>query len=905
MKRLMFLIAIISTNLFFAQTPNPLAWITDGYVNTIVVDSGYSYIGGHFTFVGPNTGCGGKLTTTNATPNLSYPIVNGYINTSAPDGAGGWYIGGRFTLVGSLTRNNIAHINSDGSVDAVWNPNPSNNLTSDMIYSIAVSGTDIYVGGYFVNIGGQARNYIAKLNNTNGNADTSWNPNAGSYVFKIAISGNDIYAGGMFLIIGGQTRHYIAKLNSTNGNADTTWNPAANNGVNIIAINGTDIFAGGSFSNIGGLARTYLAKLNNTNGAADATWNPAANQQVLTIAISGTDIYAGGMNGYLVKLNYTTGAVNTIWKPLADYHVLSIAIFGSDIYVGGGFATIGGQTRHYIVRLNNTTGAADAAWIPNASNLVNTISISGTDIYAAGSFVTIGALSRQYIAKLNNSTGIADTSWNPKADGVINTIAIGGSSVFAGGNFTNIGGQAIQQIAKLNKTNGNADPTWNSYINSTVNTIAINGSNIYVGGNFTNLGLSGIIWHYIAKLNTTNGNVDTSWNPGRSGYVNSFVYTIALSGNSIYVGGQFSLIGGQTRYKIAKLNNSNGNADTSWNPNADGTVQTITISGSNVYTGGNFANIGGQLRNYIAKLDTVNGTADATWNPNSEASINTIVTNGSDIYTGGLFSSIGGQTLSYIAKLNNTNGNADASWNPNTGSAYVFGNGVYSIAIDGNNIYTGGFFPTVGNYIRPNLAFYTNGALPVELTSFSAFTKGSSVTLKWKTATEVNNYGFEIQRATGTNSTQFVKIGFVNGAVNSNSPKEYSYINTDITGAAILNYRLKQIDNNGKFEYSSVVMVDLGVPEGFSLSQNYPNPFNPTTVIKFSLPVDSKVNISVYNILGQRVSELLNENRLAGNYEATFGSGKFSSGVYFYSIDASGIDGKLNYSTTRKMILMK
>jgi hypothetical protein len=433
----------------------------------------------------------------------------------------------------------------------------------------------------------------------------------------------------------------------------------------------------------------------------------------------------------------------------------------------------------------------------------------------------------------------------------------------------------------------------------------VSGSDIYVGGNFTNIGITGMIWHYIAKLNSTNGNVDTTWNPGRSGYVNSFVYALAISGSSIYAGGQFSVIGGQTRYKIAKLNKTNGDADATWNPNADGTVQTITLNGNNVYAGGAFSNIGGQTRNYIAKLDTVNGTADATWNPNSEASINTIAINGSDIYAGGLFSSIGGQSFNYIAKLNNSNGNADATWNPNTGSSYVFGNGVYSIAIDGNNIYMGGSFPTVGSSVEPNLAFFTDGVLPVQLTSFSAISNGSSVTLNWKTATEVNNYGFEIQRAAGKNNLQFEKIGFVGGSVLSNSPKEYSFVNANLTSGTTFNYRLKQIDNSGLYEYSAVATVNIGIPDLYSLSQNYPNPFNPSTTIKFSLSSDSKVNISVFNILGQRVSELLNETRSAGNYEITFDARKLSSGVYLYRIDASGMDGKLNYSNTRKMILMK
>ena len=172
--------------------------------------------------------------------------------------------------------------------------------------------------------------------------------------------------------------------------------------------------------------------------------------------------------------------------------------------------------------------------------------------------------------------------------------------------------------------------------------------------------------------------------------------------------------------------------------------------------------------------------------------------------------------------------------------------------------------------------------LPVELSSFTAISKPDQIILKWETKTETNNYGFEIERKV---SDQWQKIGFINGNGNSNSPKEYSYADKNPIGGSKFQYRLKQIDNDGQFEYSDVVEVEL-VPTEYALYQNYPNPFNPTTTIRYQLPKESKVVIKIYNILGSEVMELLNEQKEAGIYEVEFNANNLSSGTYIYKISA-------------------
>ena len=158
----------------------------------------------------------------------------------------------------------------------------------------------------------------------------------------------------------------------------------------------------------------------------------------------------------------------------------------------------------------------------------------------------------------------------------------------------------------------------------------------------------------------------------------------------------------------------------------------------------------------------------------------------------------------------------------------------------------------------------------MELSSFSASVIGSSVKLSWKTETEVNNYGFEIEtKMLKVDSQQLEKIGFVKGNGNSNSPKYYSFEDNNLT-AGKYSYRLKQIDTDGQFEYSKVIEVELGAPMKYELTQNYPNPFNPVTTIQFSMPETGEVKLVVYNILGEQVALLMNENKEAGVHTINF-----------------------------------
>jgi hypothetical protein len=193
-------------------------------------------------------------------------------------------------------------------------------------------------------------------------------------------------------------------------------------------------------------------------------------------------------------------------------------------------------------------------------------------------------------------------------------------------------------------------------------------------------------------------------------------------------------------------------------------------------------------------------------------------------------------------------------------------------------------------------------SLPVELASFASSVNQRDVTLNWTTAQEINNSGFDIERSS-TENNQWSKIGFVEGNGTVTSAKNYSYTDNGLNSGKY-NYRLKQIDFNGNFEYFALSNeVVISIPLEFKLSQNYPNPFNPTTKIDYQLPEDGRVNITIFDLTGREVSVIVNETQQqAGYHTVQFNASNLSSGTYFYKIVTGG---SKQYVQTKKMTIVK
>ena len=205
-------------------------------------------------------------------------------------------------------------------------------------------------------------------------------------------------------------------------------------------------------------------------------------------------------------------------------------------------------------------------------------------------------------------------------------------------------------------------------------------------------------------------------------------------------------------------------------------------------------------------------------------------------------------------------------------------------------------------WVVDNFTVLATDFIPVELASFAATVNDGNVVLSWSTATETNNSGFEIQRS-DKNSNDWKRISFVPGFGTSTEIHSYTFTDENVV-TGIYSYRLKQIDYDGTSEYSNIIEAEVFPPKVFSLEQNYPNPFNPGTKIRFSLAADSKVTLTVFDVLGQEVVNLIGGNLAAGSHEIDFNASNINSGVYFYRIDATGVDGS-NFTSVKKIILTK
>lgn len=270
--------------------------------------------------------------------------------------------------------------------------------------------------------------------------------------------------------------------------------------------------------------------------------------------------------------------------------------------------------------------------------------------------------------------------------------------------------------------------------------------------------------------------------------------------------------------------------------------------------------------------------------------------NAGAIGSGDISAIVGGNTSTWYYTRGSSvylSTNDGTSW----AADYTAGSGVYfhmSLSPRGRYIWA---VRDNGGISRNNLDF----PLPVELASFSAAVSGRDVALGWTTVSEIDNAGFEVERAVVREGSalQYSKVGRVNGSGTTSEYRNYSFTDRSLATGKYA-YRLRQIDYNGNFNYHYLAgEAVIGVPQEFSLSQNYPNPFNPSTVINFDLPFDSKVELKLYDMSGRESAVLKNEFMSAGYHSVVFNSTGLPSGTYFYRLTAG------DRSATRKMTLLK
>jgi hypothetical protein len=459
------------------------------------------------------------------------------------------YVGGLFGKAGGIPASCIAKWNGSswsplGSGLGIVYP-PPNDLA---VRALAVLGNNLYVGGGFTTAGGIAATNIAKWNGSSWSALNSGIEYGGghaAYVNALAMSGTNVNVGGEFTMAGGSPAYFIAKWNASGWSglgAGIDSYPDGATFVQDMAVSDSNVYAAGSFTAASSSPATNIAKWNGTSwtalgsglgGGSFSFW------EVDALTASGSNLYAGG-------IFYTAGGAaatniakwnGSRWSALGsgiNGGVFGLVVSGSSLYAGGRFTKAGAATATNIAKWNGSNWSALGSGINGA---VGALAVSGSNLYAGGSFTMAGGNLATNIAKWNGS------SWSALGSGMngaVSALAVSGSNLYAGGWFTMAGGNPATNIAKWN---GSSWSALGSGMNGAVGALAVSGSNLYAGGRFD--GASGIQVNYIAKWDGTN------WSAMGSG-MNANVYALAVSGSDLYVGGAFTTAGGKVSAYVAR-----------------------------------------------------------------------------------------------------------------------------------------------------------------------------------------------------------------------------------------------------------------------------------------------------------------------------------------------------------------
>ncbi len=632
---------------------------SNGVVTAVVQQAdGRILVGGLFSSFGGTSGFQNlvRINTDGTVDTTFNPSPNGQINVIAVQANGQILVGGNYSTIGSSGATSaysyLSRLNSDGSVDTSFDPEPDLQVNSLAIQS----NGQIVVGGYFTSIEtGSAltltdRNFICRLN-ADGTLDTAFNPDFNGVPFTlIALSNGQILAGGAFTGLTPNatgtpiTQNGLARLNS-DGSLDTTFIPNPNGTVFAMALQSNgQILVGGNFTTFlpnptyttvngvsvpSGTTYTtgYVARLN-TNGLPDTSFYPYPNSSVTSIVVqpNGQVLVGGNFTGFapngssivtnrnfIARVN-SDGSIDASFDPELNSAANAIALLtdgsmfvggnftvvqtGSAILIGGSFAHVGGNAAPNLVRLN-ADSTVDGTFASNPDGAVNVIAQQGTGgAYIGGAFANVGGQPRSKIAHLN-ADGTLDVQFNPGANGPVNAIAQQpDSQIVVGGAFTSIGGQPAANLARLGPT-GSRDASFAPLINGPVDAVVIRpGGQIVIAGAFTSVG--GQPAGGIARLNS-DGSLDPTFNLNANGTVAALTQQVD---GTLYAAGAFTTIGGQAVPYAARIA-PNGAVDTSFNPGPNGPVDSVLVqSDGKVVLGGSFTSVGGLARYLIARLST-------------------------------------------------------------------------------------------------------------------------------------------------------------------------------------------------------------------------------------------------------------------------------------------------------------
>ena len=667
-----------------ATPDRPLdGWVTDGTVRAMQRAGDTLYLGGDFTRIGPATGRGVALDPFSGAPDMAWPKIDGSIETAIPDGEGGLYIAGQFHRVGGLRREQLAHVDADGNVTSF---SPS---VVGTVRSLLLSGNTLYVGGGFGSINGTTRNKLAAIDVVSGEL-LPWNPDvSGIEVHDMALSGSlTLIAGGQFVSVGGSPRANLAAIDRNTGVA-SAWNPGTDGPVRALEPTpGTStLYVGGSFSTLAGSPRDDLGTVSLATGAAGTfvASIAGAGSTVYDLALVSRTLYVAGdftsvggqSRSHLAAVD-TIGSTPTAWAPNPSARVNSIAASGSRVVAGGVFTSVGGGTPRNRLAAFDASSGLPTSWNPDANGTVVTVAVTGAKIFAGGDLNSVGGVQRSRLAAIDTSTGMPTAFNPPTLNGGVHALAVEGSTVYAGGTFT---GFSANRLAAFDATTGAQDTSFAVGADNSVLGLASSPTRLtWAARSRSSTAPRGTAWprwtsprrRWIRRgrrpspawcrrssaatpRSTSGGRSPRStapparvWPPStlerRPALVdpapNNAVWSILVDGSTVYVGGDFTSIGGQSRGRIAAIGSASGLA-LAFDPNADGSVRAIAKDGPTVYLGGLFTTLDGNSRIGLGAVEAPSGALTG-WSPQPDDAVHALVATGSTLHVGGQFEAVAG-----------------------------------------------------------------------------------------------------------------------------------------------------------------------------------------------------------------------------------------------------------------------
>lgn len=716
----------------------------NGIVSAIAIQSdGRIIVGGGFTAIGGGTGTVsqvslGRLKTDGTVDGLE-TRTDGFVTNLAIQPDGKILVAGTFTTLtdagGTVSRNALARLNADGSIDRGFDPHPNNGVLALCV----MEDGKILVGGAFTTLGSgngaAGRSFIARLL-SDGQVDPAFNPGANDYVTALTVQGDGrVLVGGKFTMIGGggtgsESRAHLARL-EPNGTVDVTFSRLILGLDSLTSVSALQVQPDGKIL-AGG--RFYYPQANFMrllpDGRVDAGFPVSVdgpNVAAIELQPDGKIVVAGDLHALFganssnspgpVGRYLPDGSVDQSFTyiPTGAGSVFAVALQqDGKLVVGGYFSSIGfGPSA--VSRLNlarfEANGQIEVDFAPGANDQIHAMAVQADGrIIVGGKFTMIGGggtgnTVRHHIARLLPN-GQVDPTFNPGTNNDVYSIVVQpDGKILLGGFFTQVGGgtgtTVRRRLARLN-ADGTIDLSFDPDAGTDGPVYALllhRDGTIIVGGNFTTFSdVNGTVSRKSLARTNANGTLDATFDPG----ADSEVFSLALQDdNRILVGGNFTTLGGggsgtTARRRLGRLETS-GAIDASFDPGANAQIRAIVVQpDGRILVAGNFTTIGGggtgsTPRNRVARL-LQNGAVESGFNPDADDYVYTMAlqTDG-HVVIGGSFATVGGNERQKLARVH-ADGSIDVDFNPGVSAGNVFPVSALAVQADAK-ILVGGLFP--------------------------------------------------------------------------------------------------------------------------------------------------------------------------------------------------------------------